>query len=110
MEAEQQQRQELRRILEDRAPVTANTSVKPDKPLYFLQNMTKNEEFFGRSNYVKTMYSLLHDEDQKFQSVAIHGIGGCGKSQLALEYVHRHLTQYHVVAWLHADTTPKLED
>ncbi|KAL9124672.1 MAG: hypothetical protein Q9217_006017 [Psora testacea] len=110
MENDQQQHKELRRILEDRASVTANTYVKPEKPLYFLQNMTKNDQFFGRSTYLERMHSLLHDGNQKFQSVAIHGIGGCGKSQLALEYVHRHLTEYHVILWLHADSTSKLED
>ena len=56
------------------------------------------------------MHSLLNDENQKFQSFAIYGIGGYGKSEIALEYVRRHLTEYHVIVWLHADSTAKLED
>lgn len=55
------------------------------------------------------MHSLLHHKNHSFQIVAIHGIGGCGKSQLALENVYRHLTEYHVVLWLHADSMAKLE-
>lgn len=109
-EDEQRRGEDLRQLLKDQASLTPLTSIKLSKPLYFLQNMTKNELFFGGSSILERMSILLHDESQRFQSVAIHGIGGCGKSQLALEYLHQHLTEYELVLWLHAESSLKLED
>ncbi|MBF0286074.1 MAG: tetratricopeptide repeat protein [Magnetococcales bacterium] len=34
---------------------------------------------------------------------AVSGMGGVGKSQLALEYAHRHLARYSHIAWLRAE-------
>ena len=38
----------------------------------------------------------------------LHGIGGVGKSQLALEYVYRHAEHYDVVWWTPADQPAQL--
>jgi hypothetical protein len=45
----------------------------------------------------------------KVQSVVIHGLGGCGKSSVAKEYMFRRLDDYAVVLWLYADVREKLE-
>ncbi|MFG2372913.1 hypothetical protein ACGFY9_15710 [Streptomyces sp. NPDC048504] len=34
---------------------------------------------------------------------ALHGMGGVGKSQLALEYVYRHQRDYKVICWIPAE-------
>jgi len=35
--------------------------------------------------------------------VAVHGLGGVGKTQLAVEYAHRHSEEYEAICWLRAE-------
>jgi tetratricopeptide (TPR) repeat protein len=39
---------------------------------------------------------------------ALHGLGGIGKTQLALEYAYRHLEHYRAILWVHADSPQAL--
>lgn len=38
------------------------------------------------------------------QSSALHGLGGVGKTQVALEYAYRHALEYNAVFWIEAET------
>jgi len=39
---------------------------------------------------------------------AIHGMGGVGKSQLAIEYVYRHQGEYEVIWWISAERSQQI--
>lgn len=39
------------------------------------------------------------------QVQAVSGLGGIGKTQLAIEYAYRHRAEYAIVLWARADTT-----
>jgi NB-ARC domain len=43
------------------------------------------------------------------QTVALHGLGGVGKTQLATEYAWKHLGGYEAVLWVRADSPETLE-
>ncbi|MBU2667890.1 tetratricopeptide repeat protein [Actinoplanes bogorensis] len=61
----------------------------------------RNQEFTGREE----LLSRLHHELEAVGETAvlpkpIHGMGGVGKSQIAIEYVHKHSGEYDLVWWV----------
>src|SRR6185295_12155631 len=54
-------------------------------------------------------HDLLQKIDESLRTsrllavVAMHGLGGVGKTQLALEYAYRRADQYRLVAWIRAE-------
>ncbi|OAP56961.1 hypothetical protein AYL99_09073 [Fonsecaea erecta] len=79
-------------------------------PMYFLQEMLRNSRFFGRKEELARIEKALQEDTARMSSVVLHGIGGCGKSTLALEYAYLKMKEYDIIAWLHADSKSKLED
>ncbi|WP_377271673.1 FxSxx-COOH system tetratricopeptide repeat protein [Peterkaempfera sp. SMS 1(5)a] len=43
------------------------------------------------------------------QAPAVHGLGGVGKSTLALHYAHRHRSDYTLTWWITADSPARIE-
>ncbi|OJD10865.1 hypothetical protein AJ78_08235, partial [Emergomyces pasteurianus Ep9510] len=79
-------------------------------PFRFLQNCIRNDQFFGQRNYIAQLDSHLSAKKSAFsmRSVVIHGLGGCGKSSLAKEYMYIRFERYKVILWLYADAASKL--
>ena len=53
------------------------------------------------------MYRLLHGYNTR-SAVVLHGLGGIGKTQLAIEYVRRHKEKYTGIFWLNANDEDSL--
>ena len=51
---------------------------------------------------------LSRTKSRRHNSVALHGLGGIGKTQIAAEYVHRHQSQYSSIFWVDGATRQKL--
>jgi serine/threonine protein kinase/tetratricopeptide (TPR) repeat protein len=67
----------------------------------------RNPNFTGR----ESLLSRIRAELQRVGGVvALRGVGGVGKSQLALEYAYRHRGAYELVAWLRAEKPETLAD
>ncbi|MFI0960744.1 tetratricopeptide repeat protein [Streptomyces sp. NPDC021080] len=70
--------------------------------------------FVGRDEETKRLRQMLAREGeaavtQVSSSVrAIHGLGGIGKSTLALHYAHRYRTSYTVVWWINAASAEQI--
>lgn len=55
------------------------------------------------------MYELLHGHDRSGRSaVVLHGLGGIGKTQLAVEYGRKHKEKYTAIFWLNANDEDSL--
>ncbi|MET7481923.1 FxSxx-COOH system tetratricopeptide repeat protein [Streptomyces sp. NPDC005538] len=64
----------------------------------------RNTSFVGRAALLQAVEDQLAGQDTAaVLPHALHGMGGVGKSQLALEYVYRHQSDYNVICWIPAE-------
>jgi len=101
---------ELRGLITSTISTSTGEPPEVKLPTYFLQEMLRNNQFFGRKEELATIEKMLQGDANRMSSVAVYGIAGCGMSTLALEYAYRKMNDYNVIAWLHADSKSKLED
>lgn len=89
--------QETRQLLE-----ASLTALSP----YWSVPLLRNPYFTGRAEILAELHVQLGVEQAVFltQSSALHGLGGVGKTQLALEYAYRHALEYSAVFWIGAET------
>ncbi len=62
----------------------------------------RNPFFTARDSILETLHTQLK---QPAQSCALRGLGGIGKTQLALEYIYRYTSVYRAILWVGAETS-----
>ncbi len=81
---------------------------KPNLPIAWHVPYARNEYFSGREDELTSLrHSLLSHEPLRHIQ-ALWGLGGVGKTQLALEYAYRYRDEYNIVWWLAADEPSNL--
>lgn len=69
----------------------------------------RNAYFTGRDELLMTLRERLASPRDSLPAIqALTGIGGIGKTQIALEYVYRYRQEYQTVLWARADTPENL--
>jgi tetratricopeptide (TPR) repeat protein len=65
----------------------------------------RNPHFAGRSDQLAALHRHLTERrtGAVVQASAVHGLGGVGKTQLALEYAHRFASDFELVWWIPAE-------
>ncbi|MFF5885697.1 FxSxx-COOH system tetratricopeptide repeat protein [Streptomyces sp. NPDC012589] len=64
----------------------------------------RNTSFVGRQALLRAVEDQLGAQDTAaVLPHALHGLGGVGKSQLALEYIYTHQYDYRVICWIPAE-------
>ncbi|CVK92128.1 uncharacterized protein FMAN_07104 [Fusarium mangiferae] len=72
---------------------------------FFLFPYEKNEEFVPRTEITSKLEELLPKASDDFRSAALWGLGGSGKTQIALDFAYnRYSKRKCSVFWVHADS------
>lgn len=70
----------------------------------------RNRFFTGREDLLDRLHAQLTQEKATAltQSLALSGLGGIGKTQVALEYAYRYAAAYSAIFWMAAETEERL--
>jgi len=82
---------------------TPDTTSETDSPLWNVP-YSHNSFFIGREALLTQLYDILHDEKAAALTQAVTGLGGIGKTQLAVEYAYRNRDKYQAILWTTATT------
>ncbi|ADB74140.1 FxSxx-COOH system tetratricopeptide repeat protein [Geodermatophilus obscurus] len=63
----------------------------------------RNPRFTGRDGMLTELRRRLHAGEGTLVVQALYGLGGVGKTQLAIEYAHRFAADYDLIWWIDAE-------
>ena len=86
-------------VLAHEAPTTA-AAVSRNPPVNL---PPRNRSFVGRTSLLADVDRLLDDDTHRPRAVALAGLAGVGKTELALEVAHRRHREGRVAWWIGAD-------
>ncbi len=88
----------------NRLPPPPSSSSEPVKlPRIWNVPHHPNRRFFGRDNLLQYLHRSLHSGRQAALPQVMQGLGGVGKTQLVVEFLYRHMSDYDLVWWVRAD-------
>jgi hypothetical protein len=86
-------------------PATADVASFPGRRPAIFNVPSRNPHFTGRGDLLTLLRQRLTatSAGAVVQAGAVHGLGGIGKTQLAIEYAHRYAADYDLVWWIPAE-------
>jgi transcriptional regulator with XRE-family HTH domain len=111
-----------KKLLEDyfEKPIEALGFTKKGKPSFWNLSQKKNELFTGRESILAHLESVpfLRNEHNRTKQESefplkqrpqvLTGVGGVGKTQIAVSYAYRYQREYHTIIWLNASSLTEL--
>src|SRR5579859_3177527 len=70
----------------------------------------RNQQFAGRHYFLAELHKKFQTPSTEVYRIALFGLGGIGKTQIALEYVYRYQLPYQRIYWISADIQASLLD
>lgn len=84
---------------------------KAKYPVTLLPQAVNNAAFFGRDGVLSDIEAILDTPDTStpiLRSILLHGMGGVGKTQTAMNYAHTRRENYDVILWIRSETSLSL--
>ncbi|MFI9809276.1 FxSxx-COOH system tetratricopeptide repeat protein [Streptomyces sp. NPDC052301] len=81
-------------------PVATGPRSPHDPPRIWGNVPQRNRNFTGREALLERLQERLRSGVTAVLPEALHGMGGVGKSQIAIEYVYRHSREYRLIWWI----------
>ncbi|WP_344943054.1 FxSxx-COOH system tetratricopeptide repeat protein, partial [Actinomadura miaoliensis] len=86
------------------------TDRKPSDPPPVWGNVPpQNISFTGREELLEQLHQRLSQGTTAVLPQALHGMGGVGKSQIAIEYVYRHTADYDLIWWVRSERPGQIQ-
>ena len=99
----------IRRVIVEELPQLAASAPRAALPAIWNIPYPRNPFFLGRDDELALIRHHLQTGQatapSQAQAIAISGLGGIGKTQLALEYAYRYYQDYQAVLWARAEST-----
>ncbi len=70
----------------------------------------RNPHFTGRTDLIDRLHDELRTDRDTLLVQALYGLGGVGKTQLAIEYAHRHAADYDLAWYIDAEQPALIPD
>lgn len=70
----------------------------------------RNLFFIGREQVLNELQMLFHANHSGSVTLALNGLGGAGKTQIAVEYTYRHHKDYRYILWVRGDKRDQLRE
>lgn len=69
-----------------------------------------DEQFFGRDDILQKLKEVLDPVEgySRRKYLVLHGLGGVGKTKIALQYVNQSRHRFDAILWISADNSIKL--
>jgi serine/threonine protein kinase len=68
----------------------------------------RNTFFTGRTQALTLLHDAFCSGKVTIKTPAVSGLGGIGKTQIAIEYVYRYHSEYQFILWVRGDTREKM--
>lgn len=86
------------------SPAPAPERGRQEMPRIMRGVPSRNPRFTGRGDLISRVHNMLVTSTDRAALLphTLQGLGGVGKTQLAIEYVHRFIHEYDLICWLPA--------
>jgi tetratricopeptide (TPR) repeat protein/transcriptional regulator with XRE-family HTH domain len=103
---------EVKEQISTGASIAESPVVAPQIPPLWNVPYRQNPFFTGREEILSQVYTVLNTKKSAAltQTQAISGLGGVGKTQIAVEYAYRHRKDYFAVMWVDASSLDRFKD
>lgn len=99
--------QELGFLPVNNEETSSNRSAIHTPPLWNIQHR-RNPFFTGRKEILHHLHTVFSNHHTSYVTLALSGLGGVGKTQIAIEYAYDYRDSYHAIFWLNASTRDTL--